>query len=126
MMKRRVRVFGIITLSIIAIVGINLAQKPAAAPATAPQRAAARPAVATANPAVTGMSTEAQQALVKQYCSGCHSEKLKSGNMTLTDLDLAHPEKNPELAERVIRKLRVGLMPPVGSPRPDAETMKSF
>jgi hypothetical protein len=46
--------------------------------------------------------------------------------MTLTDLDMAHADKNAELAERVIRKVRVGLMPPVGNPRPDAETMKSF
>jgi hypothetical protein len=73
-----------------------------------------------------GLSVDSQQALVKQYCSGCHNEKLKSGGMSLTELDLAHPETNPELAEKVIRKLTVGLMPPAGSPRPSAGAMKSF
>ena len=74
----------------------------------------------------SAMTVEAQQALVKQYCAGCHNQNLKSGGMSLTDLDLAHVENNPELAEKVIKKLRVGLMPPSGRPRPEAATMKSF
>ena len=37
-----------------------------------------------------------------------------------------HPEKSADLAEKVVRKLRVGLMPPVGKPKPEAATMKSF
>src|SRR5262245_19247319 len=72
------------------------------------------------------MAVEAQQALVKQYCAGCHNQNLKSGGMSLTDLDLAHVENNSELAEKVIKKLRVGLMPPSGRPRPDAAAMKNF
>jgi hypothetical protein len=64
--------------------------------------------------------------VVKQYCAGCHNDKLKSGGMTLTKLDLAHPEQDAELAEKVIRKVRAGLMPPPGLPRPDAGTVKAF
>ena len=67
-----------------------------------------------------------QSTLVNQYCAGCHNEKLKSGGMTLTKLDPSHAEQNPELAEKVIRKLRGGLMPPVGLPRPDAAAGKAF
>ncbi len=72
------------------------------------------------------MSVDAQGALVTQYCQGCHNDKTKSGNMTLTALDLAHPERNGVLAEKVIRKLRAGMMPPAGMKRPDAPTVKAF
>jgi hypothetical protein len=64
--------------------------------------------------------------LVNQYCAGCHNNDVKSGGMTLAQLDLAHPDKNAELAEKVIHKLRAGMMPPPGMPRPDAATLKAF
>jgi hypothetical protein len=67
-----------------------------------------------------------QRPLLDQYCVGCHSDKLRSGNMTLTKLDVAHPGRNAELAEKVIRKLRAGMMPPAGLPRPGAAATKVF
>jgi uncharacterized protein DUF1592/uncharacterized protein DUF1588/uncharacterized protein DUF1587/uncharacterized protein DUF1595/uncharacterized protein DUF1585 len=67
-----------------------------------------------------------QHAVIQQYCAGCHNDKVKSGGMTLTGLDLQHPDQNAELAEKVIRKLRVGMMPPPGLPRPDVATTKTL
>jgi len=67
-----------------------------------------------------------QQALINQYCLGCHNERLKSGGVTLTKLDLDHPSSTAELAEKVIKKVRAGLMPPAGLPRPDEAQMKAF
>ena len=46
--------------------------------------------------------------------------------MSLTKLDLAHPDQTAELAEKVIRKLRAGMMPPPGLPRPGAPAVKAF
>jgi cytochrome c551/c552 len=69
---------------------------------------------------------QAPRALVNQYCAGCHNDKLKSGGFSWTKLDLAHPELNADQAEKVIRKVRAGLMPPAGLPRPDSATMKAF
>jgi hypothetical protein len=46
--------------------------------------------------------------------------------VTLAQLDLAHPDKNAELAERVIHKVRAAMMPPPGMPRPDAAALKAF
>src|SRR5437870_1534887 len=70
---------------------------------------------------------EKQQAFVKQYCSGCHNENTKSGNMTLTALNLAHVEQSGELAEKVIKKLRTGLMPPVmATNRPERSAAVEF
>src|SRR5271169_4181833 len=64
--------------------------------------------------------------LIDQYCVGCHNERLKSGGFSWTNVDLAHPEQSAELTEKVIRKVRAGLMPPAGLPRPDAARMKAF
>jgi hypothetical protein len=72
------------------------------------------------------MSVAQQGALVDRYCSDCHNPDMKSGGMTLTDLNFQHPEKNIDLAEDVIRKVTVGMMPPPGRQRPDAATMKQF
>jgi len=46
--------------------------------------------------------------------------------MTLSKFDTAHPDQSAELAESVIRKLRAGLMPPPGLPRPDRAAVTSF
>ena len=67
---------------------------------------------------VSGQS--AQRAVVDQYCVGCHNAKLKTGNLMLDQLDLAHLGDHAEIGEKVVRKLRAGMMPPSGMPRPDA------
>ena len=60
-------------------------------------------------------------AFLRQYCITCHNDKLKSGELTLEQMDLAHPARSAEVWEKVIRKLRVGMMPPQGSPQPAAD-----
>jgi hypothetical protein len=57
--------------------------------------------------------------LVARYCAGCHSDRLKTGGLTLEKTDLKNPASQAETWEKVIRKLRVGAMPPQGSPRPE-------
>src|SRR5262249_46231263 len=71
-------------------------------------------------------AVDSQRSLVNQYCSGCHNDKLKSGGFSFADFDLAHPEQNAERAERIIRKLRAGMMPPAGAKRPDPVTLKAL
>lgn len=69
------------------------------------------------------MPPASQRALVNQYCVGCHNDKLKSGSFSWTGIDLAQPGDHAEQLEHVIRKLRAGLMPPPGLPRPDSATV---
>ncbi len=66
------------------------------------------------------------KALVTRYCAGCHNDKLKSGGFSWTKLDLDHLDQNAEQAEHVIRKVKTGLMPPPGAPRPEPDVMKKF
>ncbi len=60
-----------------------------------------------------------QRALLDKYCVGCHSDRLKTGGLSLQSADLARVPENAELWEKVIRKLRVEAMPPQGVPHPD-------
>jgi hypothetical protein len=66
------------------------------------------------------------QALLKQYCIGCHNEKLKTAGLMLDKLDLAHPGQDPEAWEKVVRKLRAGMMPPSGMPRPNRADLDAW
>ncbi|MGQ0735888.1 MAG: DUF1592 domain-containing protein [Acidobacteriota bacterium] len=65
------------------------------------------------------------KALVDIYCLGCHNPRLRTGGLTLDQVDVARPAANAELWERVIAKLRAGSMPPAGRPRPDEATYRS-
>src|SRR5580765_7295062 len=71
-------------------------------------------------------SSDTYRAVVDQYCAGCHNDRVKSGGFSWNSVDLAHPERSAELMEKAIRKLRAGLMPPPGRPRPDATTVQNF
>jgi len=68
------------------------------------------------------MSPAAQRALLDQYCVTCHNQKAKTGGLALDAMDLSRPGDNAETLEKVIRKLRAGMMPPAGSKRPDPAT----
>jgi hypothetical protein len=65
------------------------------------------------------LAPDAQTALVKQYCSTCHNDKMKAGGLSLASFDVATVESHGETAEKMIRKLRAGMMPPAGVKRPD-------
>jgi len=71
-----------------------------------------------------------QRALIDQYCMSCHSDRLKTGGLALSTLNLDAPtanETSAEVAEKVIRKLRGGLMPPASTAkRPDAHASADF
>lgn len=60
----------------------------------------------------------AVRATVSRYCVTCHNQRLKTAQLVLEGLDPAAPTSHPAEWEKVIRKLRAGVMPPVGSPRP--------
>jgi len=87
-----------------------------AAPARPPQPAT--PAAAH-SPAAAVMTPAEQTAVVKQYCAGCHSDRGKAGGLSLAAFDAAHVVAHGETTEKMIRKLRAGMMPPAGSRRPE-------
>ena len=64
------------------------------------------------------VSPAAERALLDQYCVVCHNDKLKTANLSLQSADISSVGDHPETWEPVIRKLRAGMMPPPGMPRP--------
>jgi len=63
-------------------------------------------------------SAEKTRALLDHYCVTCHNDRLKTANLSLQGLDLTKVPDQSELWEKVIRKLRAGVMPPPDLPRP--------
>jgi mono/diheme cytochrome c family protein len=79
----------------------------------------------------TASLTESQTALVKQYCASCHNDRNKNNaaGLSLQGFDAAkigHDADVAETAEKMIRKLRSGMMPPAGSRRPDGAVLTAF
>jgi hypothetical protein len=66
------------------------------------------------------------RAFLDQYCVGCHNEKAKIASLTLDKMDLGHVAVNAETWEKVVRKLKAGMMPPSGARRPDRATIDAF
>jgi hypothetical protein len=71
-------------------------------------------------------ATEPASDVVKQYCTGCHSEKGKAGGLSLVGFDAAHADQQADVAERMVHKLRLGMMPPPGARRPAADALTAF
>ena len=61
-----------------------------------------------------------------QYCVNCHNARTKSGNLVLQGLDPAQPDATIDVWERVVRKLRTGMMPPASAPKPAPAARESF
>jgi hypothetical protein len=76
--------------------------------------------------AATASRQSDDQALVDKYCITCHNDRTRTGNLTLTGLDVAQPGDHGEIWEKVVRKVRAGLMPPSGMPRPDRAVLDAF
>jgi hypothetical protein len=64
--------------------------------------------------------------MLDRYCVGCHNGNLKAGGLALDAVHVEKPDENPEIWERVVRKLRPRAMPPAGAPRPDDGTVQSL
>jgi cytochrome c551/c552 len=74
----------------------------------------------------TGSAQNPHQALMNQYCSGCHNQDDNAGGMALDKMDFEKVGKDAAVWERVVRKVRTGMMPPSGQPRPTRAVLDAF
>src|SRR5256885_17186980 len=64
------------------------------------------------NAASTGTSPAlSQRQFLDRYCATCHNDRLKTGGLSLVQADLSRVDAQPELWEKVVRKLHTGVMP---------------
>src|SRR5262245_25315034 len=66
------------------------------------------------------------RAMLNQYCVGCHNQQMKTGGLALNAVDVDDVSKNPDVWEKVARKLRARAMPPAGRPRPEEGAYNAF
>ena len=98
--------------------------------------AGAGPAVGAAEPgsATTGAAQTAETArtdaeanrVVQGVCVACHNDRTLRGNLSLERFDVTHAAEHAEVAERMVRKLRAGMMPPPGPRRPEPTALRTL
>ena len=91
-------------------------------PVTGHLRATEAPAAAVQQRGTVPSPETAFQAVLRRYCVGCHNQRTLTAGLALDTADLANVGAHADLWEGVVRKLRGGLMPPAGRPRPDEAT----
>jgi mono/diheme cytochrome c family protein len=94
--------------------------------AASPQQPAAGTTAGPATSAATSSAPSPERALLDRYCVTCHNQRLKTAGLELDSLDLAHVGAASGVWEKVVVKLRGGMMPPVGRPRPDQDTIEKL
>lgn len=81
---------------------------------------------AQGKPTPTAPKAADKKAFVKQYCMDCHNGAKPAGGFSMASLDASHPEIDAKQWEKAVVKLRAGMMPPAGAPRPDSASLKAF
>ena len=64
--------------------------------------------------------------VVRRSCVTCHNDRTLRGNLSLERFDATAAADHPEVAERMVRKLRAGMMPPPGPRRPDTADLRAL
>src|SRR5215831_10777793 len=57
-------------------------------------------------------ATSSQRQFLDRYCATCHNDRLKTGGLSLEHVEVSRPDAQPEVWEKVVHKLRTGVMPP--------------
>jgi hypothetical protein len=65
-------------------------------------------------------------ALIQKYCTDCHNNEQWSGGLSLDNVETAHIGADAQMWEAVVRKVRTGMMPPPGKPRPQDARLQDF
>jgi mono/diheme cytochrome c family protein len=81
---------------------------------------------AQSTPILSQPAKSPQRELLDRYCITCHNDKARVGNLALDVVDEAKIADHPEIWEKVAYKVRAGMMPQFGRPRPDQPTLDAF
>ncbi len=111
-MTRHILVLAATVLTVVFAARTHLAQSEAG-PGSAPETQSPQNSTATSDP----------NRVVQEVCLACHNDALLEGNMSLQSFDVTAAHENTELAEKMVRKLRAGMMPPLGYPRPEGNEL---
>ena len=100
--------------------------RPAVASAPGVGESAALASHQQAAPAAAASTAADLTKFVPTYCERCHNDDLKRGDLSLMTFDVGKIAENAEVAEKMVRKLQAGMMPPPGQRKPDAASMSAM
>jgi hypothetical protein len=103
-----IELVGVLTLSCLAVI----------------QGASPQGSTSASTKSIAGTTEHA--ALIKQYCVGCHNERLKTSGLVLENRDYSRLAQDAQVWEKVIRKVRAGEMPPAGVPHPEKAALETL
>jgi len=86
-----------------------------------PEAAAAAVVAVPKTPQISQVAPD-PNTVVGRYCLRCHNDTQRTGGLSLESFDVSRAGEHAEVAEKMIRKLLTGMMPPSNAQRPDAET----
>ncbi|MEE8146391.1 MAG: DUF1592 domain-containing protein, partial [Longimicrobiales bacterium] len=69
------------------------------------------------------LTPETLTEVIQQYCVACHNDVRLTGNLSLAEFEVERAPEMAETAEKMIHKLRTGMMPPQGRRRPAGDTL---
>jgi len=108
--------------SVVAFVGVAWASVGGQTPGTDVGAGLSRPTQDRQKAAPTTASAD----VTKTYCVACHNDKLSTGGLSLEHVSLDRAGADAETLEKVVRKVRAGLMPPAGARRPERAVLDAF
>jgi len=98
------------------IVSLGIQARPSAQQ-PAPPAKSAQPS----SPIGAVSAASSQRQTLDRYCVTCHNQRLVTAGLKLDDADVANPGAGAEIWEKVVRKLRTGIMPPPNMPQPSMD-----
>jgi len=82
----------------------------------------APPSATAASPS----NQSSQRQLLDRYCVSCHNDRAKTGGLSLERIDPSRPAADPEVWEKVVRKVHTGTMPPPNMPQPSRDDRRTL
>ena len=76
--------------------------------------------------AALGSGAQELKSVTQRYCVSCHNPEDWAGGLDLDSIDHGHLAADAESWEKVVVKLRAGMMPPPGKERPDRQQVEAI
>jgi cytochrome c5 len=103
------------------IVSLGMQARPSAQQ-PAPQTKSAQ----SSSPRSAVSPASSHRGMLDRYCVTCHNQQLVTAGLKLDEANVANPGEGAEIWEKVVRKLRTGMMPPPNMPQPSLDDRRAL
>jgi Protein of unknown function (DUF1592)/Protein of unknown function (DUF1588)/Protein of unknown function (DUF1585)/Protein of unknown function (DUF1595)/Protein of unknown function (DUF1587)/Planctomycete cytochrome C len=103
------------------LVSLGIQARPSAQQ-PAPQASSAQ----SSSPLGVVSPASSHRGVIDRYCVTCHNQRLATAGLKLDEADVANPSEGAEIWEKVVRRLRTGMMPPPNMPQPSMDDRRGL